>query len=175
MPACVTTYFLFVASFVRKLDFWPSEMTDNRTVVLMGFVTFPLATFPSVGALSKLAPSSLMALVLMIIGVWWCEPKAAESRTSAFQAFGDQLCIDGRSFPLAYGCRSVSPAFFPLRDACVPCRRCCHSNACQLLLPPHASPTQKPRPIKSIAFSTKREGGDDWQPNLGYTQSCSYR
>lgn len=86
--AC-TTYFLFVSNFVHKFDFWPSELTQNRTIVLMGFVVFPLTLPSSVAGLARLAPISSIALVLMVVGIWIREPEASASRTAPVEAFAD--------------------------------------------------------------------------------------
>jgi len=85
----ISTYYIFLAGFVRLLPFWPKFLTLKFTMVLMAAVTYPPTLFRTVGRLAELSNIVVFVLFCMTVSIWLRAPGAAAARTSPVSAFGD--------------------------------------------------------------------------------------
>lgn len=96
----IVTFYLFIASFVQDLPFWPEALTHNITIILMAIVTFPATLLPSIGALSKLSNIVVVVLFCLSFSIWYRAPAAAAQRTEPLLAVADLDCA-GPAFCIA--------------------------------------------------------------------------
>lgn len=124
----VVTYFLFLSNFVQQLPFWPHQIHSTATIILVACFVFPLTLFESVGRLARFASMGIIALSIMVLGIWIRLPHAAQERSSPLEAFGDMsrfpavLCICIYAFMWHTNCVTVARELYnptPFRCAAV--------------------------------------------------------